>query len=140
MNYRMSGTASAALAAFLMTAQVGFAEEDAAVSNEEPEVICFNADRIRNFDGLSDKFLYIEVKTTERYLMTMQHQCFGLKSAQIFAFKDTLRRICSNDNFTDIVVNDTGQTTCRIDTFERVESKEVAKAIVAEREQAKAAE
>ena len=133
MKNRYSAGVLTALAALLMAPQIGFAED-------ESEVLCFNSDRIRNFDGLSDNYLYIEIKSTEMYLMSMQHQCFGLKSAQVFAFKDTMRRVCSNDSFTEIVVNDIGATTCRIDTFEKVESKEAAKALVAEREQAKTAE
>ena len=71
----------------------------------------------------------------------MKNKCFGLKSAQVFAFKDTMRRVCSNDSFTEIVVSDMGRpTTCRINTFERVENKDAAKALVAEREQAKDSE
>ena len=132
------GTLSA-LAALLMAPQISFAEEDATAGAEaEPEVVCFNSDRVRNWDGLSDDYLFIEIKSDERYLMTMKSRCFGLKGAQVFAFKDTMRRVCSDDSFTEIVIRDMGSPMrCSIDTFEKVESKAAAEELVAERERTK---
>lgn len=51
---------------------------------------------------------------------------------------DSMRRVCSDDNFAEIVIRDMGRSmSCNIGDIERVESKEAAKAIVAEREQAR---
>lgn len=127
-----------ALAAILMISPAAFAEDE---TKAEVERACFNTDRVRNFDGLSDNFLYIEIKSTEMYLLSLRNPCFGLRSAQVIAFKDTLRRICSDDSFVDIVIRDVSRPmSCRVENIERVESKAEAQAIAADREAARKAE
>lgn len=130
------------LAVVLLASQTAFAEDetDPAV-DAEPERACFNTDRVRNFDGLSDNFLYIEIKSTEMYLLSLRNPCFGLRSARVIAFKDTLRRICSDDSFVDIVIRDVSRPmSCRVENIERVESKAEAQAVAADREAAMEAE
>ena len=127
--------ASIALSAMLLAPQASLAEdekvEDAAA---EDKATCFYSNRVRNFDGLNDDFLFIEVNSNERYLLKTRSICFGLRNARVIAFKDTSRRICSDNNFVEILVRDMGRTTsCRIDGIEPVESKDQARAIVEER-------
>ena len=64
----------------------------------------------------------------------MRRYCSGLEDAGTIAFKDTLNRICS-DGFGEVIYSGRGRNDrCRIDTVERVQSKDEAKALVAERE------
>ena len=126
---------SIALTFTLLAAPVVLAEgensEEVAANDEN---ICFNSSRVRNFDGLNDEFLFVEVNSTEMYLLRTRSVCFGLRNAGVIAFEDTSKRTCSNDKFIEILVRDMGRTsTCRIAGFERVESKDQARAIVAER-------
>ncbi|MGI9201655.1 MAG: DUF6491 family protein [Woeseiaceae bacterium] len=142
MMHIKSCSALISLTVILLTSHSAFAEDEtdpAAVA--EPERACFNVDRVRNFDGLTDNFLYIEIKSTEMYLLSMRNQCFGLRSAQVIAFKDTLSRICSDDSFVDVVIRDVSRPmSCRVENIERVESKAEAQAIAADREAARKAE
>jgi len=125
------------LPAILLASVVANAEDDAATESEAAENICFNSDRVQTFDGLSDNYLFIEINNKDQFLLTMRNRCFGLRNSQVIAFKNTMRRVCSNDNFTEILVSDMGRrTTCRVNGIERVESKEEAKTLVADREAA----
>ena len=133
-----------ALAAALIVSPGAFAEDAAEPAEEtdaKAEPVCFNTDRVRNFDGLTDNFLYVEVNSKEKFLLSLRNRCFNLRSAQVIAFKNTVRRVCSNDSFVDIVVNDMGRpTSCRVTNIEPVESKEEAQALAADREAAMEAE
>ena len=130
------------LAVVLLASHTALADDETDSTVEaEPERACFSTDRIRNFDGLSENFLYIEIKSTEMYLLSLRNRCFGLRSAKVIAFKDTLRRVCSDDRFVDIVIRDMSRPmVCRIENIERVESKAEAQALAADREAAKEAE
>ena len=133
MNYIPSKLHLLPLVALLASPLILAVEEE----TESPEPVCLDSSRVRNFDPLSDEHLFVEERTNEFYLITLDHSCFGLRNARVIAFKDNTRRICSDDNFVDIVVRDMGRaTSCGIDNIEAVENKEVAEAMVAELEQA----
>jgi hypothetical protein len=102
------------------------------------EKVCVNSRGIRSFDGLSDQHVFIEERSKTYYLMTMTQRCFGLRNANGIAIKDTTSRVCSN-GFGDIKYRDPGMgiRSCRINTIESVESKDQAKALIAERKAAK---
>ena len=115
-------------------------EENTEGAAADDEKVCFQSNRVRNFDGLNDDFLFLEVSSSERYLLETRSICFGLRNARVIAFKDTSRRICSDDNFVEILVRDMGRTSsCRIAGIQPVDSKDQARAIVAERVAAKRA-
>ena len=137
MNLRVALLALLAL----MTAGVAHAENpeaqtsaDANDSAPEDEV-CFNRRNVRSFDGLSDEHVFIEERRKEYFLLTMRNRCSGLRYAQAIGIKDTLSRICSN-GFGEIIYRDAGRPrSCRIGTIERVENKDEARALIAERKE-----
>ena len=98
------------------------------------ERVCFNRRLVSTFDGLSDKHVYIKEGTSDFYLLTMRRYCSGLEDARTIMFRDTLNRICS-DGFGEVIYRGRGRDDrCRIETVERVQNKDEAKALVAERE------
>lgn len=128
------------LTSFLLALNVTVADE-----HEEPErkdveeskveeKVCFNRRQVNSFDGLSDKHVYIKEGVNDYYLLTMRNRCTGLRDARGIGIKDTMGRICSN-SFAEIIFNDMGRVQrCRIGTVERVQNKDEAKALIAERE------
>jgi hypothetical protein len=109
-------------------------EEDGAAEKESEERVCVNARSVRTFDAFTDEHVYVREGSNEHFLMTMQNRCHNLRNAQGIAFKNTTSRICS-DGFGELAYRDgmgsmARLATCRIDTIERVESKEDAEAIV----------
>lgn len=101
-------------------------------TNEER--VCFNRRQVNSFDGLSDRHVYIKEGVNDFYLLTMRNRCTGLRDARGIGIKDTMGRICSN-SFAEIIFSDMGRVQrCRIGTVERVQNKDEAKALVAERE------
>ena len=107
-----------------------------ATSEETDEKVCINTGLVRNFDALSDEHVYVEERGRQGYLLTTRNKCSGLRFANVIAFKDTTSRMCSK-GFGEIVHGESGigRLTCRVDTIERVENKDDARAIVAERKQ-----
>ena len=104
--------------------------EDSAVE----EKVCFLRRQVSSFDGLSDKHVYIKEGVNDYYLLTTRNRCTGLRDARGIGIKDTMNRVCSN-SFAEIIFNDMGRVQrCRIGTVERVQNKDEAKALVAERE------
>ncbi len=84
-------------AAVTMFAMSAWAQDesgtDAAASEVEEVVIdvnappstepgCFSVRRIRNFSGLSDEALYVDGGGGNHFLLTMDRNCFGLRSAE----------------------------------------------------------
>lgn len=100
------------------------------------EKVCIHTNLIRNFDGLDDEHVFVEERSKRFFLLTTRHRCNGLRNAQAIGFKDTTSRICSG-GFGEIVFRERGigPNTCRIETIERVENKDEARAIIDEREQ-----
>lgn len=98
--------------------------------------ICINSNRVRNFDGLSDQHVFIEEGGGNYYLLTMRGRCSGLRNAQVILIKETMSRVCSR-GFGEVIYKDfgMGRRSCRIDTIERVENKDEARAMIAEREE-----
>ncbi len=128
------------VAVVALTVGMAFAdnhEEMDKTSAEQPaseESVCFNRRTVDSFDALSDQYVFIKERGKNYYLLTMRHRCTGLRHARGIGIKDTVSRICSN-TFAEIVYQDMGRLErCRIGVIERVESKDEAKALVAERE------
>jgi hypothetical protein len=121
----------------LVTPCVG--DDEAAEAKEaKDERVCVNSRSIRSFDGLSDKYVFVEERSKTYFLMTMRSQCNGLRDAKGIVIQDTTSRFCS-DGFAEIRYSDRGNALrrCRIGKIESVESKDAAKALVAERKDAK---
>ena len=122
----------------LLSTQNAAAADDAitAVDPEEQAKVCIDTARIRNHDPLSDRHLFIEQSGKTYFLLTMRSNCFGMRNARVIAFKDTLRRICSTDNFAEVMFRDAGRSmSCRIANIEAVADKDSARALIAERDQ-----
>jgi len=105
-------------------------------AEDAKEKICISSNLVRNFDGLDDQHVFVEERSKQYYLLTMQFRCNGLRHAQAIGFKDTTSRIC-NGGFGEVVFRERGigPNRCRIDMIERVENKDEARAIIEEREQ-----
>ena len=110
------------------------ADEHAEEAGEEK--VCISSNLVRNFDGLDDQHVFVEERSKQYYLLTMRHRCNGLRHAQAIGLKDTTSRICSG-GFGEVVFRERGigPNSCRIEMIERVENKDEARAIIAEREQ-----
>lgn len=118
----------------LLADEPGQSAADETSSGEAPERVCFNNRQVRNFDGLNDRFVYVEASGSKNYLLTMRNPCNGLRNAHGIAIRDTTSRVCDN-GFAEIIYKDFGRLQrCRIGSIERVENKEEAKAMIAERE------
>ena len=123
-----------------MSISSAFAEEadDDADDEEAIERVCVNKRTISSFDAIDDEHVYIKATGNKHFLFTMQRRCFGLRSAQGIGIKDTMSSVCSG-SFGEIVYRDMGRRleSCRIDTIERVASKDDAKGLVDDRKQLK---
>ena len=110
-------------------------QADEHAAEEAGDKVCINSNLVRNFSGLTDQHVFVEERSKQYYLLTMRHRCTGLRHAQTIGFKDTTSRICSG-GFGDVVFRERGigPNRCRIDMIERVENKDEARAIIAERE------
>lgn len=112
------------------------AKPDSAKDAETEERVCFNRRTVDSFDGLSDRHVFLEERGNDFYLLTMRNRCSGLEDARGIGIKDTMSRICSN-SFAEIIYRDMGRIErCRIGDIERVENKDEAEALVAERQEA----
>ncbi len=127
----------------LIAAPLALAQDDADEgAEEEPseERVCVNIRAVRTFDAIDDEHIYIREGSNNHFLLTMQHRCFNLRNSLGIGFRDTTGRSCSK-GFGEIVYRDRmgggrGIQSCRIDTIERVESKDDAEAIVEARKEA----
>ena len=123
-----------------MSISSAFAEEadDDADDEESSARVCVNKRQINSFDAIDDQHVYIKATGNKHFLFTMQRRCFGLRSAQGIGIKDTMSSVCSG-SFGEIFYRDMGRRleTCRIDTIERVASKDDAKGLVDDRKQLK---
>lgn len=123
-----------------LSAASAFADEaeDEAEEEEAVERVCVNKRSINSFDAIDDQHIYIKATGNNYYLFTMQRKCFALRSAYGIAVKDTMSRVCSK-GFGEIVYRDMGRRleSCRIDTIERVASKDDARGLVEDRKAAK---
>lgn len=123
-----------------MSISSAFAEEaeDDANDEESSARMCVNKRQINSFDAIDDQHVYIKATGNKHFLFTMQRRCIGLRGAQGIGIKDTMSSVCSG-GFGEIVYRDMGRRleSCRIDTIERVASKDDAKGLVEDREQLK---
>ena len=111
---------------------------------EEPEEeathakVCVSKRNINSFNAIDDQHVYIKATGSRHYLFTLQRRCFGLRGANSIGVKDTMSRVCSG-GFGEIVYRDMGGRleSCRIDTVERVASKDDAEGLVNDRKEAK---
>ena len=114
--------------------QAGAAQDETVAAEEDSERICVNTRIVRNFDAITDRYVYVKEGSDKHYLFTMRTRCHNLRDAMGIAFKQSVgSRVCG-DGFAEIVYRDRfgGRRlqSCAIDSIERVESKEDAKAIV----------
>ena len=112
---------------------VACGQEEADEASGEPatERVCINIRAIRTFDAFTDQHVYVRAGS-DHYLMTMRNRCHDLRDAMGIAIKDATSRVCS-DGFGEIIYRNRmgGQRfeSCRIQTIEKVESKDEARAI-----------
>ncbi|HEY5623255.1 MAG TPA: DUF6491 family protein [Gammaproteobacteria bacterium] len=100
-----------------------------------PEPACFNVRDIDSFSPLSDRFVWIEARRDEGYLLTIDRACFGLRSAQDIAISNHMNRVCANSQ-AKITFVDFGQVEeCVIRTIETVSDRATAEMIVERRRQ-----
>ena len=126
--------ASVLMASFALADEHEEADAAAAEESASQERVCFNRRNVSSFDGLSDRHVYIREGANNYYLLTTRNRCSGLRHANGIGIKDTMTRICDG-GFGEIMFRDMGRVQrCRIQTVERVENKDAAKALVAERE------
>ncbi len=123
-----------------MSAASAFADEAEDEADEEgaTERVCVNRRNIHSFDAIDDQHVYIKANGNNHFLFTMQRRCFGLRGANGIGVKDTMSRGCSG-GFGEIVDHDMKRRleSCRIDTIERVASKDDAEGLVNDRKEAR---
>jgi hypothetical protein len=139
----MKLNASCLLASLLLVAHGVMAQsedEDEAVTRTETtaelpatEEACFNTREVRSFDALTDRFVYVETRGDEHYLLTMSGVCLNLRSAVGITIASEFSRVCSSGR-ARIQYRDFGRLqTCRIFRVESVPDKETAERVVEER-------
>lgn len=104
---------------------------------EAVERVCVSVRSINSFDAIDDRHVYIRANVRDHYLFTMYGGCYGLRSAHTIAVKDSFTRVCSN-SFGEIIYREMGRRleSCKIQTIERVASKEDAEGLVKDRREA----
>ncbi len=114
--------------------EVVITEVDAQEGLPPSEEACFNSRNARNFDAISNDFIYVEERRGNHFLLTMDGSCFGLRGAQGIAISNQMSRVCSRD-FARVTYRGLGQVeSCRIRRVERVDSKAAAEQIAESRE------
>lgn len=109
-------------------------EIDASAMPPTAERACFNSRTVRNFDAVSDRYIYLEAMSDEHYVLTMDGTCIGLRGANGIALSNPMSRVCSND-LARVSYRQFGRVeTCRIRIVEQVESEEDARRLIASRE------
>ena len=126
-----------------------FAQDDA--DNEEDELViteidaqeglppseegCFNTRNARNFDALSDRYIYLEERRDNHFLLTMDGSCFSLRGANGIAISNQMSRVCSRD-LARVSYRALGRVeSCRIRRVESVDSREAAEQLAESREE-----
>lgn len=114
--------------ALAVTAPITVAQD----ADDDPERICINVRAIRNFDAITDAYVYVREGSNRHYLLTLQRGCHYLSNALSIAITDTTSRVC-NDGFGDLVYRERlsgGRLqSCRIENIELFSSKEDAEAV-----------
>lgn len=109
-------------------------ELDADAIPQTAEEACFVVREVRNFDALTDEFVYVEGAHDEEFLLTMFSRCVGLRNAFGIAVSSRMSRVCSNSS-AEITYREFGGrlATCLIAKVEGVEDKATAEALVESR-------
>ena len=105
-------------------------EVDISDSPPVAQEACFNVRDVRNFDAISDRYVYVEGRRDAHYLLTMWTGCFGLRGALGIAISNDFNRVCSNSSATIAYREFGGLETCRIREVESVDDKDAAEEIV----------
>ena len=100
-----------------------------------PEPACFNIRDVRNFDPIGSRFLWIEGRRDENYLLTIDRACFGLRNAEEIGFLNQTNRVCDNSQAKVRFVNLGRVEECVITTIESVADKDTAEVIAERRRQ-----
>lgn len=104
-------------------------EEEDAEADDKRHRECIYVPSINNFHVIDDKHLTVSTSPRRIYLVTLWNRCFGLKWSHQIAIKSYSSWTCSHSRDTII----TEDSRCIINDIERVESKEAAENIVADR-------
>lgn len=104
---------------------------DARELDPRAEEACLVVRQIRNFDALGDRYVFVEGRRSERYLLTMLPGCIGLRSAFGIAIESRGSRVCTGSG-ADIRYRGLGgrTETCPIRRVETVEDKASAEQLV----------
>ena len=135
-----------AVCAVLGVLCVAAAQEDAQEDDEQTKEVdvstipptaeeaCFLVRDVRNFDPLSNEFIFIEGRRGQNFLLTMFGGCFGLDDAIGIAIANPTSRVCSTSS-AQITYRGLGgfRETCRVRKVESVEDKAYAARIVESR-------
>jgi hypothetical protein len=115
-------------------AETDVTEVDAASIPPTAEEGCFNVREVRNFDALSNEFVFVEGRGDEMFLLTMFSNCIGLRDSFEIAIQSRMSRVCSNSS-ADIRYRglDRGLDTCQIVKVEKVDDKAAAEALAESR-------
>jgi len=113
------------------TAPVGETETiDANELAPAAEPACFIARDVRNFDALDDRFVFVEGRRGEAYLLTMAGTCIDLRNSPGIAIQSDASRVCSTSG-AQIRYRDMGRRqTCLIRRVEAVEDKAAAERLI----------
>ena len=97
---------------------------------------CFSVRRVRNFSPLINRALYIDGGGSNHFLLTMDRNCFGLRSAEDVAIDNHTDRVCSNSQ-ARVTYRGVGRSleSCHIRTVEAVEDRAAARTIAEARRQ-----
>jgi imidazolonepropionase-like amidohydrolase len=114
--------------------ETGVTEIDAASIPPTTEEGCFVVREVRNFDALSNEFVFVEGRRDEMFLLTMFRNCLGLRDSFEIAIQSRMSRVCSNSS-ADIRYRgiDGRLESCQIVKVEKVDDKAAAEALVEQR-------
>ena len=131
-----------AIVALSAAAQGEAESSDSAIISEEitseappPEPACFNVRDIDNFSPLSDRFVWLESRGDDSYLLTVDRACFGLRSAQDIAISNHMNRVCANSQAKITYRNFSEVEECVIRMIEKVSDRTAAEMIAERRRQ-----
>ncbi len=98
----------------------------------DTEARCIDTGRVRQYDVLSDRFILIEMRNEEMYLIQFEKKCIGLEEKGTLSFdvrSSSLNRLCRNDAIRPVEFRSRGMqdvgAICVIPTFQKVTAVQV---------------
>jgi hypothetical protein len=98
-----------------------------------PHEACFSSYLARSFSPLSERFVYVRVRSDEHYLLTLDAIYVALPHATGIKISETFSNICTGSTARLTFIDAGRPVTCRILRVEAVASKAEAERLVAER-------